>query len=104
MKNEIRNVILIAAFTFGLLYLAKPKQEKSKYKKPEEAKENDNQFANAQLAIESYRLAKKDNASTNALNELNRELLKEFKVRVVDKNGQLVATDRNGIAIAEEKK
>jgi hypothetical protein len=101
--KEIRNMVLILAVTFGILTLAKPRTKiKSKFQKPEEAKPNDNEFENAVIAIKAYRAAINDNVSTKDLNDLNRELLKEYNIRVIDKKGQLVASNRNGVAIANE--
>lgn len=102
--TEIRNAVLIVLATFGILVLAKPKSKiKSKYEKPKEANSKDNEFENAIVAIKAYREAVKDGATTATLNELNRELIKEYDIRVIDKNGQLVATNRNGTAIANEE-
>jgi len=106
MNKELK----VAALTFGLaiviLYFALPKTKKSNQKgfsMPTKANEKDNEYENATIAIKAYRAAMNDNQDKASLDALNRELLKEYNIRITNKAGLLSASNRSGTEIAKEQ-
>lgn len=105
MKKEHITAPLIFAATLGILFVAKPRKSKMGLTalKPKAAAENENEYKNAVDSITAYRAAINAGESKERLDELNRELLKEFNIRIINKGGLLTATTRAGKEIATEK-
>lgn len=112
MNKDVRNLLIALGVTAITLLIALPKSKSKKalakldndYSIPEIGKITESELNNATIALKAIRAAKNDNASKSVMDELKAEILKENGIRLVEKNGLFIATNRTGKEIAKEQR
>lgn len=114
MNDNLKKALIVFGGGFLLFWLFKDKTKMSKVIKKDskieppnvDGKElGDKQKANAFIALKAYIDAVNNRENDKALEELNRELVKELKVRVYKRSsdGVLVVSDMKGNVLLENK-
>jgi hypothetical protein len=106
MKEELKNGLIVLAFTAIILFLALPKSKSTTKKSsmvPSLAKSDENQYEQAVVGIKAVRSAINANETKAIIDELKQTILQENNIRVIESKGLLVATDRSGKEIAKEQ-
>jgi len=112
MNTELKNLAAVVLIGSIIVFLALPnkKLKLKKFNKPESfdvpsvGDVSENEFKNAVESITAVRAAIKDKASKVEIDELKKEILRENKIRIIEKNGLLTATTKTGTEIAKEQK
>lgn len=107
MDKDIRNVLIVVAITAITIYLIKPKS-KSVFSKnldaPKIATNPEREYENAVTAIKAMRAAINAGESQEALNELNKEIISMYNLKVfTDENHKLIVRNKQKKAIAREE-
>lgn len=112
MNKDIRNLLIALGVTVVTLFIALPKPKSKKgstkldndFSIPEIGKISESELNNATIAIKAIRAAKNDNAPKSIIDELKATILKENGIRLLEKDGLFIATNRTGKEIAKEQR
>lgn len=107
MEKEIRNVLIVTAVVAVVFWLVKPKNKsvfKKDLSKPSIANNPEKEYENAVTAIKAMREAINAGESQEALNELNKEIISMYNLKVfTDENHKLIVRNKQKKAIAREE-
>lgn len=106
MKEELKNGLIVLAFTAIILFIAMPKSKavpKKGQMVPSLAKSDENQYEQAVVGIKAIRGAINANEAKSFIDELKQTILSENNIRIIESKGLLIATDRAGKEIAKEQ-
>lgn len=106
MKAELKNGLIVLAFTAIILFIAMPKSKtppKKSQMVPSLAKSDENQYEQAVVGIKAVRGAINAQETKSIIDELKQTILQENNIRIIESKGLLVATDRSGKEIAKEQ-
>lgn len=116
MDSETKNILKILGVAVVVLFIFRPKpSEKNKNKvsfdnqkstkppKTTSKKNSDDEFNDAVASIKAFRSAINNNEPQSELDKLNRLTIKEYGIKVFNKNGKLYARNTSGKNIANEK-
>lgn len=114
MDKETKNILKILGVAMVVLFIFKPKSKKNsngskislgKSVKPPKTESNsvDEEFDNAVTSIKAFRSAINNNEPQSELDKLNRITIKDYGIKVFNKNGKLFARNTKGKDIANEK-
>lgn len=115
MKDkETQQLLMVAGIVIIVLFVFRPKQkaDSAKYastlsfsgedlvQSPKQGE--DKEYENSAIAIKAMRSAITAGESKSELDKLNRDIFKEYNIRVYEKSGKLVARNNKGADIARE--
>jgi len=110
MKEELKNLAIVALVTGIVLFFAIPKKNKKSFtfnsdgfSIPETSASTENEYANAVISIKAVRAAMNENETKKRIDELKAQILKDYSIRIYEKDKLLFATTRNGNPIANEQ-
>ena len=107
MEKEIRNVLIVTAVVAVVFWLVKPKNKlvfQKDLSKPSIANNPEKEYENAVTAIKAMREAINAGESQEALNELNKEIISMYNLKVfTDENHKLIVRNKQKKAIAREE-